>query len=76
MTAESDNVLTDLGVAQGLVVRPGDTLIVGLSSSNHTPDQAALLKQQIEDRLPNTDVLVICGVDQMAVYRPGSPDGA
>lgn len=52
------------------VIRPGDTLVVRAAGS-WTQQQAHFAKAFIEERLPGVTALVLAGVDQLAVYRPG-----
>ena len=63
-------------VNHGVVVRPGDTLIVGLSRSNLQSGQLQHLREQLEERLPGVETLVVGDVAQFAVYRPDTPDPA
>ncbi|MEO3875542.1 hypothetical protein ABGB18_42745 [Nonomuraea sp. B12E4] len=68
----SDETLASL--AEALVVRPGDTLIVRLSA-DMTVEQFTRFRESIEptlnEKLPGVKVLIIGGVEQLAVYRPG-----
>lgn len=52
-----------------LVVRPGDTLILRVSSAIR-PEHVQALAASLKERLAGIDVAVVGGVDQMAVYRP------
>lgn len=61
------------GIAEALVVRPGDTLIVRLAK-DATPDQLVRFRETtaaaFKEKLPGVEVLFFGGVDQVAVYRP------
>lgn len=68
---DADVELDPLGMlanSQALVIRPGDTLVIGMSS-RLTMGQAANLKAALEERLPDIKAVVI-GCDTLAVYRP------
>lgn len=58
----------------GLVIRPGDTLILCLGR-DATPEMfenfQTKTRETIKDRMPDVEVLVIGGIEQLAVYRPG-----
>ena len=60
-------------VAEALVVRPGDTLILRVASEiSH--DQFQRIREHVEpslkEKLPGVEVMWFGGVEQMAVYRP------
>lgn len=61
------------GVAEALVIRPGDTLILRLDSGL-TPSQLEAYRDRLVPSLkawvPGVEVIMIGGVEQMAVYRP------
>lgn len=56
----------------GLVVRPGDTLIL-LCKDRSTQADVAWLREELEARLPGLKVAVLEGIDQIAAYRPVPP---
>lgn len=60
-------------VAESLIVRPGDTLILRLTS-DISPEQfhriRGNLEPQMKERLPGVEIMWIGGVEQMVVYRP------
>lgn len=63
------------GVSHGVVVRPGDTLLVVLPRST-PPEQLGEFKEQLAGMLPEgADCAVLAGVEQLAVYRPENPEG-
>lgn len=66
---EPDGEALDLGVCHGLVVRPGDTLIVA-SSQRITRQAADHIKTELTERLPGIKAVVMDNVGQLAVYRP------
>jgi hypothetical protein len=51
------------------VLRPGDRLVIGF---NHPLDmlQAGKVKENLQERLPGVDFVIIDGVSSMNVYRP------
>jgi hypothetical protein len=56
----------------GLTVQPGQTLVLAVKDTT-TPERLEALAQGIKERLPDVHVLVLGGVEQMAVYDPGAP---
>lgn len=55
------------------VIRPGDTLVVGLKRDCLPLDQAEAYKQRLRERMPGlADVVIIGGVTALATYRPDS----
>jgi len=61
-------------MARGLVVRPGDSLIVAIPDhvSQHEADD---LKRKILDRLPGlAEVIVIPRATSMAAFRPDADE--
>jgi hypothetical protein len=71
-TDEAADRLAELdGMFTPLVIQPGDTLIV---RARHTISlaQADQLRRLLRERLPLlSDVLVLGGLDELAVFRPG-----
>lgn len=62
-----------IGVESGLVVRPGDTLLVRVDGPMDI-ETADEMKAELKARLPGVGVvLVVAG--QLAVYRPDGGDG-
>ncbi|MEV4270567.1 MULTISPECIES: hypothetical protein [Micromonospora] len=59
----------------GLVVQPGDTLVVGLAG-NPTNAVARQAKEQLEAMLPGVTVVLVATVATMAVYSPPMTDVA
>lgn len=55
--------------AEGIVVRPGDKLIIRVPLSTTHEDFDAIT-EAISDRLPDVETLLIRS-DQILVYRPG-----
>lgn len=68
MTGEVD---PSEAISHGVVVRPGDALVVALRDAV-TPDQAQQIKRRVEELMAGVEasVVVAVGVDQLAVYRP------
>jgi hypothetical protein len=58
------------GVAEGLVVRPGDTLVLRLEG-DVSPETARRAKETVEARVPGVPVLIVAGAEQIAVVRAG-----
>ncbi|MEH0823453.1 MULTISPECIES: hypothetical protein [unclassified Micromonospora] len=56
----------------GLVVQPGDSLVIGLAGnpSNEVAHQA---RKQLEAQLPGVTVVLVANVATMAVYTPPVP---
>lgn len=63
--------MSDVGlvIGQGLVIQPGDTLIL-VFSRPVGQELAGHIKQTIAERFPDISVAVLDNVDQVAVYRP------
>lgn len=60
----------EIHLGQALVIRPGDRLILRISSSEDAY-MAENLRATALKRMPElADVVVICGVDELAVLRP------
>lgn len=51
------------------VIRPGDSLVLRFGD-RIPPDVAARVKGDLSERLPGVEVVVLGGVDDIAVYRP------
>lgn len=60
--------------ANGVVVRPGDTLIVCIPSEQ-TAAEIDRLSNEMQEKLPGITVCVLTGVSQIAAYQPkgGTP---
>jgi hypothetical protein len=54
----------------GFFVRPGDTLIIRVSS-DYTKEQFDHISAALQERLPGIDLMVLSGVEQIIAYRPG-----
>jgi len=52
---------------QAVTVTPGQTLIVTVPDTP-TPEQAEAMATSLKERLPGVEVVVLGGVDQIAVY--------
>jgi hypothetical protein len=52
------------------IVRPGDTLILRLAERAR-PQDVEEVRAAVREALPDVEVLIIGGVEDMAVYRPG-----
>ncbi|MEU8278231.1 hypothetical protein ACFYOK_37310 [Microbispora bryophytorum] len=66
------------GVEEAAVVRPGDTLVLRLGAKT-SPAEFERFRElglpKLKERLPGVEVLLVGGVEQMLVYRPGEGDG-
>lgn len=55
---------------QALIVRPGDTLILGFDRTV-TAQEADQIKTKLRRRIPGVEVVIIAGgIKQIAAYRP------
>ena len=61
----------NVAVVQGLVVRPGDVLIVAFANRRViSRDEADMYKNALKERLPGlADVLLLADISTLAVYR-------
>lgn len=58
------------GVAEALVIRPGDTLLIRLASGLDA-ETSQQLSTLIKGELPDIKVLILGGaIEQIAAYRP------
>ncbi len=71
---ELEPVLYEADFGTGAVVRPGDTLVVGLHTNTMTPAQYDLMRRRLEDALPGVKVVFITQVQTMTIYRPDQED--
>lgn len=73
VTRLSDPAVT-VEVIPGVVIRPGDVLLLA-STASVTADQAAAVRAQALERLPGlADVVVLSGVTVAGVYREEEPE--
>lgn len=63
--------VADLQIAEALVLRPGDKLVLR-THPDVTRQAVEDLASAVKEKLPDIEVCVIAGVDQMLVYRPAS----
>ncbi|MFF3891383.1 hypothetical protein [Streptomyces sp. NPDC001914] len=69
--SEPDTTGIDVRLAADLtVIRPGDTVLVRLSTPRVTQQQAHAVKERLEEALPDVTVRLVTGVDGIDVYRP------
>lgn len=60
----------------GLVVQPGDTVIVQLSERGPADQKfVEVVGGQLREALPGCKVLIVSGVEALAAYRPGAAGG-
>jgi hypothetical protein len=52
------------------IVRPGDTLVLRLAERARPQDVDAV-RAAVQEALPDVEVLIVGGVEEMAIYRPG-----
>lgn len=60
-------------VAEALVIRPGDTLILRLApavTASQLEEYRKRFVPFLREHLPGVEVVMVGGVEQMAVYRP------
>lgn len=63
-------------VAESLIVRPGDTLILRLGADVSIEQFKAFRENcepMLKEKLPDVKVMWFGGIEQIAVYRPGAP---
>ncbi|GIJ36697.1 hypothetical protein [Micromonospora andamanensis] len=58
-----------LHMSEGLVVRPGDTLVVAMSSMP-TRKEVNEMVDKLEAALPEIEIVVVGGASALAAYRP------
>jgi hypothetical protein len=57
------------GIAEALVIRPGDVLIVRVPwRTSH--EHAVMIKERLAELLPHVETKVVIAAEQIAVYRP------
>lgn len=67
MAEQKPTMKVELG---SVVVRPGDTLVIGVRTGLHlNAERAAALCGRVEDELPGVHVVVVAA-DQLLVYQP------
>lgn len=59
-----------LTVAEGSIVKPGDTLVLVTSRSLNEAEMAAM-REDVAKRMPGVALAIVEGFDQALVYRPG-----
>lgn len=59
-------------VTSGLIVRPGDTLIL-VSKTLLSDEEIDRLRTDFKERLPDIKIAVLENFDQIAAYRPVPP---
>jgi hypothetical protein len=64
----------DLKVNFGLIIRPGDTLLVRMSGPL-SMETAARVKSGLQELLPDLEDVVLIQAEELAVYRPESQEG-
>lgn len=75
----TDDQVEDLGQkiedeVTSAVIRPGDTLIIGISR-NITRDEAENFIAFCQIKLPDVKVLILPEVVELRVFRPTEPEG-
>lgn len=63
----------DLEITAGLVLRPGDTLILG-AAPPISEEQAARVKARVQELLPGLASVVLVPFTTLAAYRPEPED--
>ena len=68
--SDSEVLSMNAAVVDGLIVKPGDTLIVRFTGRSLTASIAAELRTLIMQRLPDLADVIVLNADGLAVYRP------
>ena len=68
--SDSEVLSMNVDVVDGLIVRPGDTLIIRFTSRSLTASVEAGLRTLIMRRLPDLGDVLVLTADGLAVYRP------
>jgi hypothetical protein len=60
------------GVAEAVVIRPGDTLLVRVDAADrqHFDSLVSELTRALKKRMPDVELCFVAGVEQLLVYRP------
>lgn len=58
---------------KGLIVRPGDTLIL-ITESRITVEDLDRMMAQLAESLPGVKIAIVEGFSQALAYRPAGPD--
>jgi hypothetical protein len=69
--APDPGVLDALRQMSSAVIRPGDTILVGTAPTQITHKQAHELREQLLEKLPGVNVVVLGNVTIEGVYRGG-----
>ena len=59
-----------INITEGVVIRPGDTVLVTLPQDT-TPDEAAQIRRQWDDRASGIKALFLAGAESVLIQRQG-----
>ena len=62
--------LMDNDLTGGLVVRPGDSLVVTVVDPKTPPEELQNMSDRLRGVLPGVNVVLIAGAGRIAVFRP------
>jgi len=66
----SDEAVIDVrGIQEGLVVRPGDSLVVVVADRAISPQEVQDLSGRLREALPGVNVVLVSAAAQLAVCR-------
>lgn len=69
--------MTDrIHIASGVVVNPGDRLVIGLQNAHISRDDLVQLRNDLEQQLPDVRFTIVTGVGEMAVLPALVPPSA
>ncbi len=57
------------GIQEGLVVRPGDSLVVVVADREISPEEVGDLSDRLREALPGVNVVLVSAAAQLAVCR-------
>lgn len=56
-------------LAEALVIRPGDRVLVTLRASDITDEEGDEVREKLRDRFPGADFTLMSGVESLAALR-------
>ena len=62
------------GIQEGLVVRPGDSLVVVVADRDVPPEEVRDLSDRLREALPGVNVVLVSAAAQLAVCRAESAE--
>ncbi len=67
-------VINVRGIQEGLVVRPGDSLVVVVADRDVPPEEVRDLSDRLREALPGVKVVLVSAAAQLAVCRAESAE--